>query len=40
MHTKGEPLFTQKNDVTSIIVHNKLKYWWYSLAILNTSKKT
>jgi hypothetical protein len=34
-HTKGEPLLFKKGD-TSIIVHNKLKYWWHPLVILNT----
>ncbi len=39
-HTKGEPLFTKKRwCITSIILHNKLKSWWYPLIILNTSKK-
>jgi hypothetical protein len=38
-HTKGEPLFTKKSFIMSIIVHSMLKFWWYFLAIRNTSKK-
>jgi hypothetical protein len=37
-HTKGEPLFTKKSFIMSIIVHSMLKFWWYFLAIINTSK--
>jgi len=37
--TKGESLFTKnKWCITNIIVHNKLKSWWHTLVIQNTSK--
>jgi len=36
----GWAIFHQKRwCITNIIIHNKLKVWWYPLAILNTSKK-
>jgi hypothetical protein len=39
-HTKSEPLLFKKGDVTSIIIHSKLKSWWHPLTNLNTIKKT
>jgi hypothetical protein len=30
---------SKKGCITIVVIHNKFKFWWHPLVILNTSKK-